>query len=115
MNSETVHAFGLIFLLLAGIVCFSFVAWLIFCYAIARLPNGEVLVRQAPKVIEAFDIKSWGDVLLPWRIIERGIRGIALLASRDLEGVGGEQQDQQSKTATGPANQDEPAQAPAGP
>jgi hypothetical protein len=105
LNSETIHAFGVLLLLLAGIIFLSFVAWLTFCYAIARLPNGEVLVRQAPKVIEAFDIRSWGDVLLPWRIITRGLHGIAVLAARDPGGVSGEPQSQQAKVATGPTDQ----------
>ncbi|WP_432901994.1 hypothetical protein ACQP1S_00555 [Micromonospora matsumotoense] len=115
MNSETIHAFGVLLLLLAGIIFLSFVAWLMFCYAIARLPNGEVLVRQAPKVIEAFDIRSWGDVLLPWRIVARGFHGIALLATRDPGGVSGEQQGQQAKMATGPADQGQSPPPLAGP
>lgn len=71
----------------------------------ARLPNGEVLVGQAPQIIKAFDIKSWGDVLLPWRIIERGIRGVTLLVARDADGAGGAQQGPQPETTTGTANQ----------
>lgn len=81
----------------------------------ARLPNGEVLVGQAPQIIKAFDIKSLGDVLLPWRIIERGIRGVTLLVARDADGAGGAQQGPQPETTTGTANQGEPPQPPAGP
>ncbi|MEU4589014.1 hypothetical protein [Micromonospora aurantiaca (nom. illeg.)] len=54
-------------------------------------------------------------MLLPWRIIERGIRGVTLLVARDADGAGGAQQGPQPETTTGTANQGEPPQPPAGP
>ena len=102
-----IYAFCVILLPLAGLVFLSFISWLVFCYAIARLPNGEVQLRQAPRVIEAFDIQSWGDVLLPWRIIERVIRWITRFWTRNLGGVGGSQDDQQPATGTDPDSQEE--------
>ncbi|WFE95627.1 hypothetical protein [Micromonospora sp. WMMD987] len=115
MTSEMIYAFCVILLPLAGLVFLSFISWLVFCYAIARLPNGEAQLRQAPQVIEAFDIKSWGDVLLPWRIIERVIRWIIRLATRNPGGVGGGQGGQQPATALGPGSQEVPPEPPAGP
>ncbi len=110
-----IYALGGILPFLAGLVSFSFITWRVFCYAMARLPNRGVLVGQAPQIIKAFDIKSWGDVLLPWRIIERGIRGVTLPVARDADGAGGAQQGPQPETTTGTANQGEPPQPSAGP
>ncbi|MFC8299647.1 hypothetical protein [Micromonospora orduensis] len=115
MTSEMIYAICVILLPLAGLVFLSFISWLVFCYAIARLPNGEVQLRQAPRVIEAFDIKSWGDVLLPWRIIEHVIRWIVRSWTRNPDGAGGRQDDQQSTTGTDHDSLEEPPEQPAAP
>ena len=82
MVSVITCAIGGFLLVLAGIVYAAFATWLAFCRSLARLPNGDAFLQQAPKIIEAFDVRGWGTALLPWRLIECLIRWAIRLISR---------------------------------
>ncbi|QLQ38653.1 hypothetical protein [Micromonospora robiginosa] len=74
MDVVALYAAGAFVLLLAGLLYLTFVTWLLFCWSLARLPNGESLFERAPRVIESFDIRSWSEALLPWKILTRAMR-----------------------------------------
>ncbi|MGX7676779.1 hypothetical protein [Plantactinospora sp. DSM 117369] len=74
MNTSMFYALGGFLLLLAGLLYLTFVTWLIFWRSLAKMPNSDALLDRAPKVMEAFDAKTWGSMLLPWQIIERLVR-----------------------------------------
>ncbi|MEU7760662.1 hypothetical protein [Micromonospora aurantiaca (nom. illeg.)] len=77
MDAVALYAVGAFVLLLAGLLYLTFATWLLFCRSLARLPNGESLFERAPRVIESFDVRSWGEALLPWKILARALRRLA--------------------------------------
>ncbi|MFI9527220.1 hypothetical protein [Micromonospora rosaria] len=81
MNPDLLHALGVFLLLLAALVYLAFASWLIFCYALARLPDGARLVERAPAMLASFDVRGWGDALLPWRTIARALHRLPLPAA----------------------------------